>query len=249
MRQINLRAGTALALILPVLMAPAFMTNAAAQEKKDPRAGGAPAARAAPPAPVQHAAPPAPAPHIAAPVAATPHFAAPAARIARARAAAAAGAHPAAAALPAAAAHSRTGAHCRTHPHGRARSCPTPHVATQQIIRPNFTRSNGAHDNAANAVVKQQQIQAHGNNVGPNNLGNNAGAHDLAHRGLNNPNAEQRRPDHHRPEQDRYRAEQPEHGGLEARRAPTRRRPSTATPNVLGQGPGIGAREIAVATR
>ena len=77
MRRINLRAGTALALILPVLMAPAFMTNAAAQEKKDPRAGGAPAARVAPPAPVQHAAPPAPPPHIAAPVAATPHFTAP----------------------------------------------------------------------------------------------------------------------------------------------------------------------------
>jgi hypothetical protein len=39
--------------------------------------------------------------------------------------------------------------------------------------------------------VKQQQIQAHGNNTGNtglHNAGNNAGAHDLAHRGPTNPN-------------------------------------------------------------
>src|SRR6202047_1155400 len=76
MGRINLCTGTALALILPMLMAPVLMTNATAQDKKDQR-GGAPPAHIAPAAPVQHAAPPAPPPHIAAPVAAAPRVAAP----------------------------------------------------------------------------------------------------------------------------------------------------------------------------
>src|ERR1700719_2889834 len=67
MRTLHLYAATALALILPALVAPPLMTNATAQERKDQR-GAAPAARPAPAAP---------APHIAAPVAAAPHVAAP----------------------------------------------------------------------------------------------------------------------------------------------------------------------------
>jgi hypothetical protein len=186
MRRISLRAGTALALILPLVMAPAFSTNAAAQEKKDQHGGGAPAARAAPPAPVQHAAPPAPAPHIAAPVAATPHFATPAARIA----------------APVQQQHIQqqehlqqqhiaAPAHIAAPTHAAAPvHVATPHVAAQQINKPNLAHSNAAHDNAANTVVKQKQIQAHGNNAGPHNLDKNAGSHELAHRGTpTTPNA------------------------------------------------------------
>jgi hypothetical protein len=181
MRQTSLRTGTALALILPVLMAPAFMSNAAAQDKKDPHAAAAPARVA--PAAVVHAAP--------APVAAAPHIAAPVARVAapvqqqhfqpqqQQQQHFAAPVHVAAPTRMAAPVHVAT-------PHDA-----TPHVATQPINRTNFAHSNAAHDNAANAVVKQQQIQAHGNNAGNtglHNAGNNAGAHDLAHRGPTNPN-------------------------------------------------------------
>jgi hypothetical protein len=197
MRRINLRASTALALILPVLMAPAFATNAAAQEKKDPRAGGAPAARVAPPAPVQHAAPPAPPPHIAAPVAATPHFAAPVQQqvhIQQQQQQVHIQPQPQVHIqqqphFQQQQVHTAAPAHIAAPTHVAAPVHVAPHIATQQTGRPNFTRSNGVHDNAANTVAKQQQIQAHGHNVGPANAGNNVGAHDLAHRGLNNPNA------------------------------------------------------------
>jgi hypothetical protein len=183
MRRTNLRTGTALALILPVLMAPAFMTNAAAQEKKDQR-GGAPAAA------VQRAAPPAPAPRMAAPVAAAPHFAAPAAPAARI-------------AAPVQQQHFQpqqqqqhfvapvhTAAPTRTAApvHVATPNVATQHVVTQPINRSNFAHSDAGHGNAASAVVKQQQIQAHGSNTGLHNAGNNAGAHDLAHRGPTNPN-------------------------------------------------------------
>jgi hypothetical protein len=152
MRRINLRTGTALALILPVLMAPAFMTNAVAQVKKDPRAA-APAARAAPVAAVQHAAPPAPAPHMAAPA---PHFAAPAARVA----------------APVQQPHIQQQQHFTAPTHVAAPvHVQTPHIAAQQSNRPSFAHSEGAHANA-NA---RQQIQAHGNNAGSKNLTNNGG--------------------------------------------------------------------------
>ncbi len=241
MRRINLRAGTALALILPVLMAPAFMTNAAAQVKRDPHAGGAPAARVAPPAPVQRAAPPAPAPHLAAPVAATPHFTAPAARIA-------------------APVQQQQQVHIQQQPHFQQQqhiaapahiAAPThmatpvhaaPHIATQQTVRPNFTRPNGVHDNAANAVVKQQQIQAHGHNVGPNNLGNNTGAHDLAHRGLNNPSQNNAARTITGPNKT---VTGPSNPGTAASKlaGPNKTPPGTATPNALGQGTGNRGRE------
>src|SRR5437879_1099001 len=75
MRQMNFCTAAALVLILPALM-----TNATAQERKDQR-GAAPAPHVAPAAPAPHVAAPAPAPHIAAP-AAQPHIAAPAPHIA-----------------------------------------------------------------------------------------------------------------------------------------------------------------------
>jgi hypothetical protein len=162
MSRISLRTGTALALILPVLMAPAFMSNAAAQEKKDPRAAAAPVHAA--PAAAVHAAP--------APVAAAPHFAAPVARVAapvqqphfqpQPQQHFAAPVHVAAPTRMAAPVH-----------------VATPHVATQPINRTNLAHSDAGHGNAASAVVKQQQIH---------NAGNNAGTHDLAHRGPTNPN-------------------------------------------------------------
>ena len=172
MRRINLRTGTALALILPVLMAPAFMTNAAAQVKKDPRAA-APAARAAPVAAVQHA-PPAPPPHMAAPVAATPHFTAPVAHVA----------------APVQQPHIQQQQHFAAPTHVAAPvHAQTPHIATQQSNRPNFAHSERAHANAnASANVKQQQIQAHSNNAGQKNLknlGNNAGEKNLKNLGNN----------------------------------------------------------------
>jgi hypothetical protein len=168
MSRIGLRTGTALALILPLLMAPAFMTNAAAQDKKDPHAAAAPAARVAPAAAV-HAGP--------APVAAAPHIAAPVAHVAapvqqqhfqpqQQQQHIAAPVHIAAPTRMAAPVH-----------------VATPHVATQPINRTNLAHSDAGHGNAASAVVKQQQ-----NNTGLRNAGNNAGAHDLAHRGPANPN-------------------------------------------------------------
>jgi LTXXQ motif family protein len=173
MRSIHFCTATALALILPALMAPALMTNATAQEKKDQR-GAAPAAvHVAPAAPVQHVAPPAPAPHIAAPVAAAPHvaapaphFTAPAARIA----------------APVQQQQQQQQQHIAAPAH-----VSTPHIAAQQIAHPNMVRSTGAHPNAVtsvgpnsvtkqNSTVRQQQIQVHGNGV-------SAGRHDFTRRG------------------------------------------------------------------
>ncbi len=226
MRRINLRASTALALILPVLVAPAIMTNATAQEKKDPRAVAAPAARAAPPAPVQHAAPPAPAPHVSAPVQQQqvhiqqqpqvrmqqqPHFQQQQ--------------------------HIAAPAHIAAPTHMAAPVHVAPHIATQQTGRPNFTRSNGVHDNAANSVVKQQQIQAHGHNVGPNNLGNNVGAHDLAHRGLNNPNANNATRTITGPNKTVTGPNNPNTAASKLS-GPNKTSPGITNPSVLGQGPG-----------
>jgi hypothetical protein len=114
------------------------------------------------PAPAVHAAPAAP-PHIAAPAA---HIAAPAPV---ARVAAPQPHFAAPAARIAAPAH-----------------VATPHVATQQISRPNISHTNSniahtnvGHGNVASSAARQQQIEAHRNN---------AGSHDLAHRGPTTPN-------------------------------------------------------------
>ncbi len=125
MRQAFLGTTAALALILPALM-----TNATAQQKRNP-GGPAPAAHAAP-APVQHFS--APVQHVAAPA---QHFAAPVQHVAAPI----------------------------QHLAAPSRAAP-PHIATQQMARPNIVRQN--------AGIRQQQIQAHGNNLGP---------HNLAHRG------------------------------------------------------------------
>jgi hypothetical protein len=219
MRQTFLRTTAALALILPALV-----TNAMAQEKKDQR-GAAPAAHAAPAAPVQRAAPPAPAPHIAAPVAAAPrvaapapHFTAPAAHIA----------------APVQRQHIAAPAHVAAPVH-----VTTPHVATPQIARPNVVHQNGPHPNAATSTVRQQQIQAHGNDTGPHNLAHRRGPTtpnaankaitNNAARSVTGPNVTGPKnvtgPNKTLPNSAASKLATPDH-------------PKTATPNALGQGPG-----------
>jgi hypothetical protein len=229
MRQINLRTATALALILPALIA-----NAAAQEKKDQR-GAAPAAHAAPAAAVQHAAPPAPAPapHVAAPVAAAPRMVAPAPQVT------APVAHIAApiqqqqhiAAPVQQQQHIAAPVQQQQHIAAPTRVA-TPHVATQQIARPSLDRSNGAHPNAVTLGARQQQIQAHGNDTG---------SRDLAHRGgPTSPNVVDSKkttttnathtvtgPNKTLP------------NSADSKLAtPNKTIPGAATPNVVGQGPG-----------
>ncbi len=156
MRRINLHTATALALILPALLA-----TAAAQDRKDQR-GAAPAVHVAPAAAVQHVAPSAPAAalHIAAPATAAPRIAAPAQHFT-----------PPAAHIAAPIQQQHIAAPTRI---AAPAHIATPRVATQQIARPNMDRSKGAHSNAVTSGAKQQQIQAHANDTGP---------HDLAHRG------------------------------------------------------------------
>ena len=97
--------------------------------------------------------------------------------------------------------------------------------------------------NAANTAVKQQQIQAHGHNVGPNNPGNNVnvGAHDLAHRGVNNPNQNNAAKTITGPNKTVTGPNNPNTAASKLA-GPNKTPPGTATPNVLGQGPGPGDR-------
>jgi hypothetical protein len=107
----------------------------------------------------------------------------------------------------------------------------TPHVAEHQIARPNNSRPNNAH---ANAVVRQPQIQAHGNsgnnNHGNNGNNNNTGPHNLAHRGGPNPDNTARTvtgPN-----------KAVTNGAGSKVATPNKALPNTATPNVAGTGPG-----------
>jgi hypothetical protein len=222
MRQINLRTATALALILPALMANAA-TNAAAQEKKDQR-GAAPAAHIAPAAAVQHVAPPAPAPHIAAPVAAAPRMAAPAPHLTAPAAHIAAPIQQQHIATPA---RNAVSAHIAAPTH-----VATPHVGTQQIAQPNVVRSNAAHPNAVTLGAKQQQIQAHGND---------AGLHNLAHRGgLTTPNAaDSNKTTTNSATRTLTGSNKTIPNSAASKLAtPNKTIPNTATPNVVGQGAG-----------
>jgi len=201
MRPTLLRTTAALALVLPALV-----TNAMAQQKKPvgPAAHAAPAPHIAAPAP--HIAAPAPVARVAAP---QPHFAAPAARVAP----------PTRMAAP-----TRVVAPTRMAAPARVAA---PHVAAQQTVRPNIARTNSniahtnaGHGNVANSVAKQQQIQAHGNN---------AGSHNLAHRGPTTPNADNATrtvtgPNKALP-----------NGAASKVATPNKALPNTATPNVAGQ--------------
>jgi LTXXQ motif family protein len=225
MRSTQLRQATALAMVLSALMAATFLTPASAQLNKKP-GPAAPAVHVAPPAP--HISAPAPAVHMAAPV---QHFTAPAQHFV------------------APAQHFAAPAHVSAPTHIAAPVHVTPHIATQQIAHPNFAHTNVAHGNAnvihgnaANTVVKQQQIQAHAHNVGPNNLGNNVGAHGLAHRGVNNPNANNAARTIIGPNRTVNGPNNPNSAASKLA-GPTKTTPGTATPNVLGQGPGNRGRE------
>jgi hypothetical protein len=158
--------------------------------------------RPAGPAPAVHAA--APAPHFAAPAprmaAPQPHFAAPVQ-------------HFAAPARVAAPTRMAAPAHIAT-----------PHVATQQISRPSVAHANVTHGNVANSVVKQQQIQPHGNN---------AGAHNFAHRGgPTTPNASNAARTVTGPNKTLP------NGAASKVATPNKALPNTATPNVAGTGAG-----------
>jgi hypothetical protein len=241
MRRINLCTGTALALILPALiMAPVFMTNATAQEKKDQR-GAAPAARVAPPAPVQHAAPPAPTPHIAAPVAAAPRMVAPPPA---ARMAAPVQQQRIVAPVQQQQQHIAAPMRQQQQQHmGPPAHMATQHIAPQQTVRSNLDRSNGARGNVANSAMRQQQIQAHGNNAGPRHPGNNAGPGNLAHRGAPaTPNAGNAArtvtgPNKTIPNAANSKLAVPN------KTLPNSATPNTAAPNVLGQGRGNRGRD------
>ena len=155
-------------------------------------AGPAPAVHVAAPAPRMAA--PAPVARVAAP---QPHFAAPVQ-------------HFAAPARVAAPTRMAAPAHI------------TPHVATQQISRPSIAHTNVTHGNVANSVVRQQQIQSHGNNVG---------AHNFAHRGgPTTPNANNTARTVTGPN------ETLPNGAASKLATPNKALPNTATPNVAGQG-------------
>ncbi len=158
------------------------------------------------PAPAVHAAPAAP-PHIAAPAA---HVAAPA-PVARVAAPQPHFAAPAA----------RVAAPARVA---------TPHVAAQQISRPNIAHTNSniahtniGHRNVASSPAKQQQVETRGNN---------AGSHNLAHRGPATPS-----PDN-ATRTVTGRDKTLPNGAASKLATPNKALPNTPTPNVAGQGTG-----------